>query len=163
MSSDTTVLKLLQFIPYNMINNLKRKIDDKYKIKSIDYIIIGQVNNNKLVFVKSYTNNADTKIYLTSDFSSTGQLFYLTNNCYGKSLWLPCEGVTNNNDKITIIKSSDKFVNNPKLLKSVEDIQTYHRFIDKHRFMISLYLSSIEITKNKNIIENNENINSMLL
>jgi len=143
------VIRLLQFLPHNIFDKLKKQIKLDECAKSIHYQIIGLINNRKIAFVKSYINMRGETINMSSDFTDNGQLFYLSNNYYGNDIWLPFEGIKDN----IIIKTSDKFITNNALLNEPKnkEVHSFFRFINKNNFIVSMYLKSIQLKINTSL------------
>ena len=156
------VMRLLQFLPHNIIDKLKKNIKVEEYAKSIDYKIIGVINNRLIAFVKGYTNMCGETVNLSSDFTETGQLFYINKNYYRNYIWLPFEGIEDN----IIIKSSDKFITNKELLNETKnkEVYSFFRFINKNNFIVSMYLKTIILHKNMpvNVIDSNDKLLNLI-
>lgn len=138
-----TIIPLLQFIPHNIISQLKPKISENEFIKDIDYRVVGSFNKRKIVFVKSFRNKAGHVIKLSSLFNPKGQLFYQTFNYFGNCIWLPFEEIIDGK----LIKATDQIINNPKLLETdkYSTVKDFYRFINKNNFIVSCYLNETDI------------------
>tara|TARA_Y100000590_G_scaffold359965_1_gene416019 strand:+ start:1671 stop:2168 length:498 start_codon:yes stop_codon:yes gene_type:complete len=156
------IMRLLQFLPHNIIDNLKKNVKVEEYAKTIDYKILGLINNRLVAFVKNYTNMCGETVNISSDFTTTGQLFYITNNYYGNYIWLPFEGIEDN----VIIKSSDKFITNKELLNETKnkEVYSFFRFINKNNFIVSMYLKTIILHKNTpiNVIDSNDTLLNLI-
>ena len=161
-SKHELVIRLLQFLPHNILDKLKTHIELDEYAKSIHYQMIGIINNRKIAYAKSYINIRGETIHMSSDFTDAGQLFYLSNNCYGNDIWLPFEGIK---DTI-IIKTSDKFITNKALLNDPlnKEVHSFFRFINKNNFIVSMYLKGLKLQRNTSLtsVDSNDILINMI-